>query len=164
MGPLGRRAFIGPGILVHERGAGLERLDGIEDGREILVLDLDERERFFREVGVERRDHRNPLADESDAITGQERHVEHAPPHQDVRKIPGREHREDAGKRSGPGRVETQDPRVRQRASKRFAPDEPGERHVRGIPRRTADLLDAVEPSDGLANDPVCHARIFART
>ena len=126
VGPLGRRAFIGPGILVHERGAGLERLDGIEDGREILVLDLDERERFFREVGVERRDHRNPLADESDAITGQERHVEHAPSDQNVRKIPGREHGQDAGEGLGFGRVDPENPRVRQRAPEGLPPNQPG--------------------------------------
>ena len=159
VGPLGRRAFIGPGILVHEGGAGLDRLDGIEDGGKIVVLDLDKGERLFRDVRIERSHHRDLLADESDTITGQERHVEHAPSHQDVREIPGSQHREDTGKRPRLGRVDAEDPRMRQRTSKRFAPDEPGERDVRGIPRHTADLLDAVEPPDGLANDPVCHAR-----
>ncbi len=159
--PLLRRAFIGAGILVHEGGAGLERVHWIEDGGEILVLDLDECLRLFRDVRIERGHHRDLFADEADTITGQQWHVEHAASHQDVREIRGREHREDAGKRPGLGRVDLQDLRVRQRASKRFAPDEPGERHVRGIPRRTADLLGAVEPSDALSNDPVCHAGAF---
>ncbi len=154
---LGRGSVVRPGVLVQDRRAVLDRLDRIEDGGEILVLDVDERQSFFRDIGVEGGDHRDPLADESDAVTRQERHVEHAPSDQNVRKIPGREHGQDAGEDLGLGRVDPENPRVRQRAPEGFPPDQRGERHVSRIASLAADLLDAVKPSDRLSYDAVSH-------
>src|SRR3989475_7520456 len=154
---LGRGSVVGPGVLVQDRRAVLDGLDRIEDGRDILVLDVDQRQSFFRAVGVEGADYGAHRADESDALTRQERHVEHAPSDQNVRKIPGREHGQDAGEGLGLGRVDPEDPRVRQRAPEGFPPDQPGERHVSRIASLAADLLDAVEPSDRLPYDAVSH-------
>ena len=154
---LGRGSVVRPGVLVQDRRAVLDGLDRIEDSGEILVLDVDERQSFFREVGIEGSDHRDPLADESDAVTRQERHVEHAPSDQDVRKIPGREHGQDAGEGLGLGGVDPEDPRVGQRAPEGFPPDQPGKHHVSRIASLAADLLDAVEPSDRFSYDAVSH-------
>ena len=134
--PLGRRALVGAGVLVHEGGAGLDRRDGIDDGRQILVLHVDEGERLFRDVGIERRGHRDLLADEAHAVARQHRHVEHAPPHQHVRKVPRGEDGQDAGHGPGLRRVDADDPRVGQRAAQGLAPDEPGQGHVGGVAGR----------------------------
>ena len=70
-----------------DRRAGLDRLERIEDGRKILVLDVDEGQRLVRDVRIDGGDHGDLLADESHAIARQHRHVEHAAADQDIRKI-----------------------------------------------------------------------------
>ena len=156
MRPLGRSAFIRAGIGVHERSARLDRGDGIEDRGPIFILDVDHRERFFREIGIDRRDDRHFLADESHAVTGQERHVEHPSSHQHVGKIARGEHCENAGTRLRLRRVDPADARVGQRTPERLAPDEPGQRDVGRISRPPADLVDAVNPADRVPNDAMC--------
>ena len=141
-----------------ERRAGLDRFDRIEHGGQVLVLDLDERQRLFRDVRIERGHHGDLLADEAHAIAREQRHVEHAAPDEEVRHVRGREDREHAGQRASLHGVDADDARVRERAAQGFAPDHPGQRHVRGIPRRARDLVGAVEPPDPLSDDP--HAQI----
>jgi hypothetical protein len=158
---LGRRALVGPRVLVDEGGARLDRGGGIDDRRQILVLHVDEGERLFRDVGVKGGDHRDLLADEAHAVAGQHGHVEHAPPHQNVREVLRREDGQDAGERLGLGRVDADDARVGQRAAEGLSPDEPGQGHVGGVAGGAADLLESVEPGDGLADDLVCHRRSF---
>src|SRR6266508_2957370 len=86
-----------------------------------------------------------------------------APLNKKVRKIQGREHGQDAGEDLGLGRVDPENPRVRQLAPEVLPPDQPGERHVSRIASLAADLLDAVEPSDRLSYDAVSHHHLHVR-
>ena len=98
---------------MHDRRAGDDRLFRVDDGREIFVLDVDERRRFFSDVRIGRRDHRDLLAGESHTVPRQKRHVEHPPSHQNVREVPGGENREDPSVGARPGGVDPDDTRMR---------------------------------------------------
>ena len=116
---------------MHERRATLERTREVDGGRQILVLHVDRRDGFLCDLRIRGGDHRDFLANEAHAIPSEERHVEHPPPDEHVRHVGRRQHGQHAGQRPRPRGVDPQNPRVRQRAAQRLAPDQAGERYVR---------------------------------
>jgi hypothetical protein len=48
----------------------IERSEGVDDGRQRLVVDLDELQSIFREVPIARQHNRDRLADITDALDG----------------------------------------------------------------------------------------------
>ena len=112
--------------IVDQRRAGPRRLDRVEDGRELVVLDLDQPERLLGRLAVLGRHRGHLLADEADLVAGQDGHVAHRAADAVRRQVPARQHRVHARQRAGAAGVDRHDPRVRQRA-----PQDPGPQHAR---------------------------------
>jgi hypothetical protein len=94
----------------------LERRARIEDGGQVLVLDVDEPHRLLRGLARLGGDGGDPLPDEPDDVRGQHRQVAQLAAVPDVSEIRPGEDGDDAGQLLGGRGVDRDDPRVRHRA------------------------------------------------
>jgi hypothetical protein len=125
-----------------------------EDGRQLLIVDLDQVDGLLRDIGVHRCDRGHRVTDEADLAHRQDRHVAEDRPELglDVRSrghVLTREHGVDAWECLCRGRVDARDPRVRCRA-----PQELGVEHARDLD------VDRVRDAAGHAFACVDHPRV----
>ena len=132
---------------------------GIEDRRQLLVLDLDH---ACGLLGCRARIGRNRddlLADEAHAVDGQHRHVlEAAAPASEGEVTPGEDDAY-AGDRLRAARVDAEDPRVRDGTAHEGAPQQIGQALVRPEARSPGDLelcLRSARPKRRLKPSPCC--------
>ena len=130
------RLFVAADLLVDERRAGLQRVDRIEDGRQLLILDVDELGRLrggVRCIGDHRGDdvaHVAGLIDRDDglileggAVIGEEV----------VRQILAGEHEDDARHGERAGAVDADDASVGVRAADASSVRHPGELDIERV-------------------------------
>ena len=143
----------------HDRGAGLECLLDIEDGRQLLQVELDLRHRFQGRCLRLGDDGDDRLALVTDAVLGQHElllglHPDEA---QDrvavVRDVAGRQGTDEAGNPLGGGEVDAPDPRVMERAPDHLQVEHAREGAVGGVPGAARHVADPVTPSDRVADD-----------
>ena len=115
-----------PLLLEEERSAGLHTLARVDDGRQLLVVDLEQRERVLGDVAAVRNDDGDGVSDEAHLLL-RERALEerdelrqrvHA--HRDradVTHVRGQEHRLHAWQRASGLRADREDARVGMRAA-----------------------------------------------
>ncbi len=150
-------AGVGVEVGVNNRRVGLHRFVEVEDGRHLFVLDVDEVDRSLRGVLVDRRHRCDALTGEPDAVAGQDRHVLEVAAVEPVADVSPGDHGEDTRQRLGRRRVDADDAGVGVRAVEQLAPQHIIERQVGRIDRQAGDLLDAVDPGDGLSENLVRH-------
>ncbi len=126
---------------------------GVGDGRQLLVVDLDQGRRAAGGLGVVRRDHRDGLALVAHPVVRQHRLVAVLEPER-VRAghVLVREHREDAGDGERGRRLDVSDPGVGVRAAQRGAPQHPVHPQVGGERELAAHLEPAVGTRRALAD------------
>ena len=135
------------------RGHGVE---DVEDGRQLLVLDVDQGDRGFGGVLVLGGDGRDALAGPAHLVHGDHGHVlDGATPQPGIGNVAAGDHGDDPRQRQRLRRVDADDASVRVRALQRPAPERAGQRHVGGVLRRAGDLLDAVDAAKGALADYV---------
>ena len=133
-----------PGLVVaDQRRVGVQRLAGVDDRRQRLVLDIDQLERVVRRVLVGRDHERDLLALEADLVArehglrvvGDRRH-----PRQPERlEVLGGDDRGDVGVRERPRGVDREDARVRVRAAQDGPVDHPRQPDVIEVGALAAD-------------------------
>ena len=125
-----------------------------EDRLEVLVVDLDERERIERRVLIERRHGRDGLADVPHAIHRERglvlsgRHDPHLLGH-----VGTGHDRHDAGVSERAAGVHAANARVRTRRSQKAAVQHPREKEVVGVPRLAGEVRPRVDLRQASADD-----------
>ncbi len=161
-------------LVPHRRAAGRRGVRRPGHGRQRLVLDPDQLGRVLGlRVGL--RDHqRDGVADVSHPVRGEaamrrgehrravgtlarERHRHRAEPV--AREVGAREHREDAGRRRGRGRIDRPDPRVGVHRAHDDGVGLAGKVHVRVEAALAAQEPDVLEPLDPLSDPELPHYR-----
>ena len=151
------RARVLRGIVVDERRAGRERLGNVEHGGQLLVLDLDERQRFVRGVSRLRGDCHDALAYEAHLVDGEDGEVTHEAP-DPVRVVRAGENGKDAGHAFGRRRVDAYDACMGVRASEHPAPQAALRGQVCGKAEVSAHLVRALYARGALADYAHRHA------
>ena len=133
-------------IFVHQRRARLDR--GFDAGhrRQLLVVHVDQRQRFLGNCNVHRRHRRHRLADIAHLIDS-----DHRPAVIDrvqIGDIRRRQHRDDTGQRLGLRGVNGADPRMGKSAAQDFSIKHAGNRDITDKFRRAGYLLDTVDALD----------------
>ena len=140
-----------PGLVVaDQRRVGVERLAGVDDRRQRLVLDVDQLERVVRGVLVGRDHERDLLALEPDLVSGEHglrvvgdrRH----PREPQGLEVLGGDDRGDVGVRERPRGVDRDDARVRVRAAEHGPVDHPREPDVVEVGPLAADEARVLLP------------------
>ncbi len=144
-----------PARLVHVRrpAVRLERLAGVQKGRELLVLDPDELQRPVRHVLVDRGHGRHLVADVAHPVDAQ-RVLVRRPGDDPVRRrhVPPRDDGVHALQRLGAARVDRHDPRVRVGAPEDLAVQHARKRDVVGVDGPTRGLVEPVDLPHGRSN------------
>ena len=131
--------LVDEGMLLAPIGG--ERLRGIEAGRQLLVLDADERQRPDRRVLVHRRHRRHPVADVAHPFHAQRVLV--GRPGDDAvanRHVAARDDRVHALESESPGSIDGEDAGMGMRAAQDLRVQHPGERDVVGVRRLARGL------------------------
>ncbi len=156
VGRLGRHRFDAARdhVLEQQRRVGRHRRVDIDDVRQHLVIDRDQRQRLFRGGGIGRGDGGDGMALIKHLLARHDvaRHmpeIDRDPLRPDVLelvvgKILRRHHRLDAGQRCRLRRVDRADARVRVGRAQDPADQRPRHRIIRGIHRAAGDLRHAV--------------------
>ena len=139
-------ALIGVRLLVDDRRVGPHGLDGVEDGGEHFVLDLDEREGLLGGVRVHGGDRGDLVPQVADLLGLEETGVVDGDPEPDRGNVPGGHDSTDAGQAPGLFGVDVQDPRVRVAAAEDGPVEHVRKGEVRRVPRRPRRLGLAVDP------------------
>ena len=130
-------------VVADQRRVGIKRLAGVDDRRQRLVLDVDQRQRVARDVLVGGDHERDLLALEADLVAGQHglgvvgdrRH----PGQPERLEVLGGDHRRDAGERERGRGVDRDDPGVGVGAAQDRAVDHPGQADVVQVGALAAD-------------------------
>ena len=130
-------------VVADQRRVGVERLAGVDDRRQRLVLDVDQLERVVRRVLVGRDHERDLLALEADLVArehglrvvGDRRH----PGEPERLEVLGGDDSGDVGVRERPRGVDRDDARVRVRAAQHRAVDHPRQPDVVEVGALAAD-------------------------
>jgi len=125
----------------------------VQHRRERLVGHVDGGEGRLRRLRRGRRDGRHGLADVADLVAGKDRLVLERAPVAHVGDVGGGDDGAHARQRAGARGVEADDPGVRQRGAEHLAAEHPGQREVRGVDGRAADLAGRVHARERLADD-----------
>ena len=136
------------GILVNEGRVGLHRLDGIEDGGQLLVFHLDEGEGLLGDVGVRGGHGRDLVAQVADFLRIEQPLIEDGDPVVDIRRVLGRNDRLDARQFLGLSCVEVEDAGVGVAAPEDPAAKRPGQVDIRRVLSAPRRLGRAVDPRD----------------
>ncbi len=143
-------------LLIHLRGAGLQRPEGVLDQGERLVLNADAGESLFGKVGRLRRHKGHRVPHPTHAALGEHGLVvagaQKVPPQVDPGDILRGEHGVDAGKASGLPDIEAPDAGVGHRAHKGPPPEHPGKRDIVAEASHPRRLLRGLGRSDGFAD------------
>jgi hypothetical protein len=142
-------------VVADDRRIGVERLASVDDGRQLLVLDVDQLERIARGVAVVGHDERDLLALEAHLVRGQHGlgvvgHRGHPGQVQRLEVLAG-DHRAHLGMGERGGGVDRDDARVRERAAQHRAVQHPGQDdvvHVGALAADEARVLLALEPAE----------------
>ena len=145
------RARVLRGVVVDERSVRRERLGDVEDGGQLLVLDLDERERLVRRVRRLRGDGGDALADEAHLVDGEDGQVAHEAP-DPVGALRAGEDGTDAGHALGGGGVDAHDAGVGVRAPEHPAPQAVLRGQVSGEAEAPAHLVRPLDARGALAD------------
>jgi hypothetical protein len=148
---------------VQDRRVGGHRLDGVEDGGQLLVVDLDEVERLLRGVLVDGGDGGDALADEADAAAGEDGHVAQEGAVDSAVDVLAGDDRVDAGEGRGGGGVDAADESVGVGAVEHLAPEDAGQGEVGGVDGAPGDLVGALDARRRLADDLVDHVSLPRR-
>ena len=138
-------------IFVHQRRA---RFDcGFDAGhrRQLLVVDVNQRQRFLGNCNVHRRHRRHRLADVAHLIDG-----DHRPAVIDrvqIGDIRRRQHRDDTGQRLGLRGVNRAEPRMGKSASQDFSIKHSRNGDITDKFRRACDFLDTVDALDTVPDE-----------
>ena len=144
-GTTNRRAY-----RVEDGRIGLERLDRVVDGRQLLELDLDQAGGVGGDVGVVGDDRGDRVADIADDIIGEDRLVtqdrpeDRLDPRQRADLRPGQD-QPDAGDSARGGHVDPDDARVRRAAADELRMEHPGQHDVDRIRDAAPDPLASVD-------------------
>ncbi len=158
---VGRQVAFGPDL----RGAGLERVLGIEHERQRLVVDRNQLQGLFGRVTIDRGDRRHRLADESHGIVERVpavlrdlldlfvvlRAAGNGPGAPEDRAVVVRDDRLHAGHGQRLRRVDPDDARVRMRASQDARVEHAGQLDVAAVGRLACRPLDRVDAMRGVA-------------
>ena len=127
------RVFIFVAVVVNERGAGFQSFDRIIDVRELLVLNIDQSNRLFRDLLIIGRHRRHRIAAHPDFVVSQDRLVLHARADVNIFNVRAGQHGAHAFQRLCFGSIDIDDPRVRHRSAQNFSPEQIFERQVRRV-------------------------------
>ncbi len=128
-------------VLVQQWRPICQRLIGLEDGRQLLVLYEDGLQRLISSLGCLGRHDRHPVSDEPDAIPGEDWPVEQTPAETHPADVVYGQHSMDAWDRLRGGDVDRQDSSVRYRTAQELGPEHTWELHVRSVVGRPRYLL-----------------------
>jgi hypothetical protein len=133
-------------VLVQDERLRRHRLLGVEDRRELFVLDLDGRRRGLRDLRRLGGDDRDVVADETHAVDRQDRPVQEAPAEVVLADVfPGQDRMDALDRARGRG-VDRDDLRVRRRRGDEGGPQHPRHREIGGVLRLAGDFLPALDP------------------
>ena len=151
-----RQALVTGHLRMQRRRIRLHGLVGVENGRQLLVFDVDEQQRLLGCRLRFCRYRRHLFSDETHHAPGQHWHVPKPPAHQRIRQVGGGDDRVDA--RNGPcfRRVDADDAGVGERRAQHLAPQHSGQRDVSGVDRLAGDLVRPLAANDGLADGARC--------
>ena len=153
-----RQPLVGGHAGVDQRRARPHRLQRVVDGRQLLVLNVDQRRRALGRLLVVRGNGGHRVADEAHHVVREHRRVLDPPAQEVPGDVGARQHRVDPRLCAGSRDVDANDPRMRQRRAQHLGPQPAaGRPHVGGIFRRSRDLFVAVGPRD---RDPCGWRRI----
>ena len=154
------REVVRLGAVVQERRVGSERLLGVGDGRQGLVLDLDQARGVLRDVAGRRDDAGNRLADEANLLGRQHRPVvghdllsrQAGGDRRDVRYVFRGQHERDSLVGAGRRRVDLRHLRVGVRAAQEGRVQHPRQVDVVHVLATAAQVPGVLEPGDALAD------------
>ena len=149
---------------MNQRRAGSDRLDGIEDRGQFLVVHLNQPDGFFRRVLIGRGRNGNGFADEPHLVLGQDGIVQDGGAEAEqmavfiFRTALGGQDRFDALDLHRLRHVHAQDPGVRKPAAEELSVQHVRERHIRDIDAGPRRLFRTVLPGE-IFSDPLvfCH-------
>ena len=147
-----------PGLVVaNQRCVGIERAARVDDRREQFVIDVDQLERVACRIAVVRHHERDLLTLEADLVGGEHRlHVgrQRLHPGQSAGfEIPAGDHGVDLRVLERGGRVDRDDPGMRDRAAQDGAMQHPRQLHVVDERARSADETRVFLPAQAPESD-----------
>ncbi len=139
---------------MNDRRSRRKRRRSIRDGVQILVLDVDQRQRLLGDLDAVGRDRRDLVA-QAPHLVALERHVVLGEDAERplVRHVGGGQHRVHAGQRPGPARVDAHDARMHARRAQDLRVELAGEIQIVQVARLAARLVGRVELRDALADE-----------
>jgi hypothetical protein len=150
-------AVIGRVIRVQDGRARLHCRTWVEDRGQLVVLDVDQGQRFLGRIAVVGRHRHDRIAHVAHAIVGQDGDVRDAAPVAPAAEVMPRQDGVDAPQAAAARRVDADDARVRQGAAQDRAPERPKQAHVGTVPRLAGDLVAALDATNRAANDRLHH-------
>ena len=147
-----RQPLVAGHIRVQRWGVLFHRLVGVEDGRQLLVLHVNEQQCFldgFLRLGGHCR---HLLPDEAHHVAGQHRHIPQAAAHQRVGQVGGGYNRTDTRHGLRLLCVNADDAGVREGRTQRLAPQHPRQCDVGGVNRLPGNLVRPLAADDRLAD------------
>jgi hypothetical protein len=169
VGPRAAEVLVLGRVWMQDRRVGRERPLRIEDGRQLLVLDLDKRGRLLRGLERIRGDRRDAVTDETHAIPREDRPVLQAATEAGRPYVRAGDHRAHARNLARGVDVDRHHARVRVGASDESSVQHPRHRDVRRVFRRAGDLVASLDPplrrfeDVGRRDFRECHASVRAR-
>ena len=151
------RARVLRGVVVNARRVRRERLGNVEHGGQLLVLDLDERERLVRGVRRLRGDGGDALADEAHLVDREDGEVAHHAP-DPVGTLRTGEDSVHAGQALGGRGVDAHDTSVGVRAAEHLAPQAAFGSEVGGVTEVPTHLVGALDARGAFADYAHRHA------
>ena len=142
-------------IFVHQRRAVAHGLLGGEHRRQFFILDIDQRQRFFRRVLIDRRHGGDRLADKAHLFDRKNMLVFDGVAVAARRHIFSRNNRLHAGMFFCFFHIDAQNFSVRNRAAKNFSPQHPRQLDVRPVDRLPGEHLRAIDSLHRFSDHPI---------
>ena len=139
-------------VRVKHRSVGFHGFQGIEHRRKLFVLHVNQQQRLFSYVGVFSGHGDNLFSHETDPVFGQNVDVFEQPAHQAVGQVLTREHRMDSRQVGGPGRVDSDNPGVWERAAQDLAGQQTRKGQVCRVSSAARYFVGALSPGYGLSD------------
>src|SRR5712692_1842383 len=112
----------------------------IENRRQFLVLNVNQGEGFFGDIGRLSRHGNDLFPDETDAVTGQHWNVEQEPADAHLRQVGAGQYSVNPWQLSSLRNIDGKDARVREGAAQTLAPQHSWQCNICGIQRTTSDF------------------------